>query len=175
MRDQSSVRLNSVHKDFASNIQNVYFGLCTDRFSPFGMSRRQYSLWPVILTPYNLPPKMCMERKFFFMSILIHGPKHLKRSFDVFLQPLIEELKELATIGVQTYDCSTKTNFTMRVVLLWTISDFLAYVMLSGWTTHGRLACPYCMGSTCEFQLKHGRKTSWFDCHRRFLPINHPY
>ena len=87
--------LNSVHKYFASNLRNVYLGLCTDGFSPFGMSRRLYSLWPVILTPYNLPPEMCMEREFLFMSILIHWPKHPKRSLDVFLQPLIEELKEL--------------------------------------------------------------------------------
>ena len=63
----------------------------------------------------------------------------------------------------------------MRAVLLWTISDFPAYEILSGWTTHGRLACPYCMGSTYTFQLKNGRKTSWFDYDRRFLPINHPY
>ena len=46
---------------------------------------------------------------------------------------------------------------------------------LSGWTTHGRLACPYYNGTTDAFQLKNGRKTSWFDCHRRFLPIGHPY
>ena len=109
------------------------------------------------------------------MSILILGPKHLKRSLNVFLQPLIEELKELWSTGAQTYDCSTKTNFTMREVLLWTISDFPAYGILSEWTTHGRLACPYYMESTCAFQLKHGRKTSWFDCHRIYLPINHPY
>ncbi|XP_013617848.1 PREDICTED: uncharacterized protein LOC106324422 [Brassica oleracea var. oleracea] len=87
--------LNSVHKDFASNIRNVYLGLCTDGFSPFGMSGRQYSLWPVIRTSYNLPPERCMEREFLFMSILIHVPKHPKWSLDVFLQPLIEELKEL--------------------------------------------------------------------------------
>ncbi|XP_013594680.1 PREDICTED: uncharacterized protein LOC106302795 [Brassica oleracea var. oleracea] len=47
--------------------------------------------------------------------------------------------------------------------------------MLSGWTTHERLSCPYCMGSTDAFQLKNVRKTSWFYCHRRFLPINHSY
>ena len=70
--DQSSVNaktwkhLNSVHKDFASNIRNVYLGLCTDRFSPFGMSGRQYSLLPV-RTPHNLPPEICMEREFLFM------------------------------------------------------------------------------------------------------------
>ena len=49
---------NKVHPDFASNIRNVYLRLCTDGFSPFGMSGRQYSLWPVFLTPYNLPPEM---------------------------------------------------------------------------------------------------------------------
>ena len=118
------------------------------------MSGRQYSLWPVFLTTYNLPPEMCMRKELLFMSILIPGPKHPKRSLDVFLQPLIEELKELWSTGMHIYDCSTRTNFTMRAVLLWTISDFPAYGMLSGWMTHWRLSCPYCMGSTNAFQLK---------------------
>jgi len=37
------------------------------------------------------------------------------------------------------------------------------------------LACPYCMEETQSFRLKHGRKTSWFDCHRMFLDQNHPF
>ena len=28
---------------------------------------------------------------------------------------------------------------------MWTINDFPAYGMVSGWSTHGKLACPYCM------------------------------
>ena len=63
----------------------------------------------------------------------------------------------------------------MHAVLMWTISDFPAYGMLSGWTTHGKLSCPHCQDSTDAYQLKHGRKTCWFDCHRRFLPSSHPY
>ncbi|KAL1223467.1 hypothetical protein V5N11_003525 [Cardamine amara subsp. amara] len=165
----------TVHSAFARNIRNVYLGLCTDGFSPFGISGRQYSLWPVIVTPYNLPPGMCMEKEFLFLSILVPGPKHPKKSLDVFLQPLIHELKELWYTGVRTYDCSVKRNFTMKAVLMWTISDFPAYGMLSGWTTHGRLCCPYCLARTDAFQLKYGRKTSWFDCHRRFLPIRDAY
>jgi len=35
----------TVYPDFASECRNVYLGLCTDGFSPFGMSGRQYSLW----------------------------------------------------------------------------------------------------------------------------------
>jgi len=50
----------TVYSDFANECRNVYLGLNTDGFSPFGLSGRQYSLWPVILTPYNLPPDMCM-------------------------------------------------------------------------------------------------------------------
>ncbi|XP_023639601.1 uncharacterized protein LOC111830945 [Capsella rubella] len=105
----------------------------------------------------------------------VPGPKHPKRALDIFLQPLIHELKQLWNEGVQTFDYSKKQNFNMRAVLMWTISDFPAYGMLSGWTTHGRLSCPYCMERTDAFQLKNGRKPCWFDCHRRFLPLHHPY
>jgi len=47
--------------------------------------------------------------------------------------------------------------------------------MLSGWMTHGRLACPYCFEETESFWLRNGRKHSWFDCHRKFLHEDHPY
>ena len=73
-----------------------------------------------------------MQREFLFLIILISGPKHLKRSMDVFLQLLIKELKDLWSTGVRTYDFSMKTNFTMRAMLLKTISDFSAYGLLSG-------------------------------------------
>ena len=166
---------NKVFPTFATKPRNVYLGLCTDGFSPFGMSGHNYSLWPVIMTPYNVSPEMCMKQELMFLTILVPGPNHPKRSLDIFLQPLIEELKDLWINGIQTYDISTKQNFQLRAVLIWTISDFPAYGMLSGWTTHGRLACSYCMDQTDAFQLKNGRKISWFDCHRRFLPTDHSY
>lgn len=165
----------SVYPSFASERRNVYLGLSTDGFNPFGSHGRQYSLWPVIVTPYNLPPSLCMKREFLFLTILVPGPAHPKRSLDVYLQPLIHELKMLWAEGVEVYDISARQNFIMRAVLMWTISDFPAYGMLSGWTTHGRLACPYCQDNTDAFQLKNGRKTCWFDCHRRYLPHDHPY
>ncbi|XP_048622406.1 uncharacterized protein LOC125591721 [Brassica napus] len=165
----------NVYSDFAAEARNVYLGLCTDGFNPFGKSGRKYSLWPVIVTPYNLPPALCKKQEFLFLTILVPGPNHPRRSLDVFLQPLIEELKMLWFEGVLTYDVSLKNNFKMQAVLMWTINDFPAYGMLSGWTAHGRLSCPYCQDNTDAFQLKHGQKSCWFDCHRRFLPPNHPY
>jgi len=54
-----------------------------------------YSVWPVVLIPYNLLPWMCMKDPYFIMSTLIPGPKALGNDIDVYLQPLIDELKEL--------------------------------------------------------------------------------
>ncbi|XP_010436745.1 PREDICTED: uncharacterized protein LOC104720554 [Camelina sativa] len=164
-----------VYPQFAYESRNVYLGLSTDGFNPIGMNGQAHSVWPVILTPYNLPPGMCMKMEYFFLAILVPGPKHPKKSLDVFLQPLIEELQFLWSDGVDAYDVSRNQNFKMRVALMWTISDFPAYGMLSGWTTHGRLACPYCLEETKSFWLPNGRKHSWFDCHRVFLPKDHPY
>jgi len=58
---------------------------------------------------------------------------------------------------------------------MWTINEFSAYGMLSGWRTLGRLACPHYMEHHKSFTLNYGRKTCWFDSHRRFLPIDHPF
>jgi len=58
---------------------------------------------------------------------------------------------------------------------MWIINDFPAYGMLYGWSTHGKLACPYCIENKKAFMLANGGKDSFFDCHSRFLPLHHRY
>jgi len=58
---------------------------------------------------------------------------------------------------------------------MWTINDFPAYGIVSGWSTHGKLACSYCMENNKAFTLTNGGKAFFFYCHRRFLPHNHRY
>jgi hypothetical protein len=72
----------------------------------------------------------------------------------MFMQPLIDELHDLWN-GVRTYDSSRKEYFKMRVAFLWSIYDFPAYGMFSGWSTHGYIYCPVCMGDTDDFRLKY--------------------
>ncbi|KAG8382892.1 hypothetical protein BUALT_Bualt05G0126500 [Buddleja alternifolia] len=163
------------HPSFAAESRNVRLALSADGFNPHNQGSRPYSCWPVIVTPYNLPPWMCMDRPYMFLTLLVPGPKSPGRSLDVYLQPLIDELKTLWDVGVETYDVSRKQNFQMKATLMWTISDFPAYGMLSGWSTHGKLACPYCMNHIKSFRLKHGRKPCFFYCHRQFLPLDHSY
>jgi hypothetical protein len=132
-------------------------------------------MWPVIVTPYNLPPSMCMKEEYLFLTLMIPGRKNPKGKIDVFLQPLINELKMLWDTGVTTYDVSKSQNFQMKAALMWTINDFPAYGMLSGWSTAGRLSCPYCMEQTKAKRLENGQKTTFFGCHRQFLAMDHPF
>ncbi|CAK8532116.1 unnamed protein product [Lathyrus sativus] len=164
-----------VHSNFAGEPRNVRLGLCSDGFTPYVQaSAIAYSCWPVIVTPYNFPPEMCMTKPYMFLTCLIPGPSSPKSGIDVYLQPLIDDLKRL-WIGEWTYDISRKQNFTLQAALMWTINDFPAYGMLSGWGMHGKMGCPHCMEFTKAFTLEFGGKSLWFDSHRRFLPRYHVF
>ena len=148
-------------------------GLATDEFNPFGNMSSTYSVWPVFIVPYNLPPWKCMKDPFFMMSLLISGPKSPGKNIDVYLKPLVDELNEL-WIGVEAYDAYKRERFILRAAVLWTINDFPAYGMLSGWSTKGYHACPVCMDETTSQYLYHSRKICYMG-HRRFLPLDHPW
>ncbi|CAL2245645.1 unnamed protein product [Prunus armeniaca] len=66
------------------------------------------------------------------------------RLIDVYLRPLVDELKDLWTNGVRTYNKSTWKMFILRAAVMWTVNDFSAYAMVSGWSTKGYMACPVC-------------------------------
>ncbi|KAH0712739.1 hypothetical protein KY285_004319 [Solanum tuberosum] len=146
-------KFDELHQSYVVEPRNVRLGLASDGFQPFGCSRTPYSIWPVVLIPYNLPPWLCMKQENFILSMLIPGPGSLGDAIDVYLQPLIDELKELSETRVCTFDASTKRNFTLHVALLWTINDFPAYGNLSGWSTKGKLACPCCNRETFSKRL----------------------
>lgn len=86
---------------FAQEPRNVRLGLASDGFNPFGKLDSTYSMWPVILTPYNLPPWLCMKEEFSILSLLIPGPKAPGKDIDVYMRPLIDELNELWKDGMQ--------------------------------------------------------------------------
>jgi hypothetical protein len=136
------------YKWFSKDPRNVRLALASDGFNPFGMISTTYTVWPVIIIPYNLPPWLCMKQPYWMMSMLVPGPKSPGNNIDVYFHPLIDELKELWEHGVETWDAKVKKNFTLRALLLWTINDFPAYAMLSGWSTKGKFACPYCNKDT---------------------------
>ena len=117
-----------------------------------------HRMWPVMLVPYNLPPWLCMKRSSLILSLIIPSPTSLGIAIDVYLQPLVEELRELWDVGVQAYNASSKEIFQLCIALMWTINDFLAYTDLLGWSTKGGLTCPSCVVETNSRYLKNGHK-----------------
>ncbi|XP_061999523.1 uncharacterized protein LOC133716896 [Rosa rugosa] len=167
-------KLDDKYPNFGHEYRNVRLGLASDGFNPFGIMSSSHSTWPVVLSVYNLPPWLCMKQPYLILSLLIPGPKGPGNNIDVYLQPLVEELKMLWTEGLQTYDAFNKEVFTMRAAVLWTINDFPAYAMLSGYSTKGKKACPVCAEDTESIRLQNGKKESFMG-HRRWLPNDHYY
>ncbi|XP_024198613.2 uncharacterized protein LOC112201923 [Rosa chinensis] len=144
-------KIDSNWPEFAKAPRNLRLGLSSDGFNPFGDLSSRYSCWPVVLVAYNLPPSLCMSKENLMLTLLIPSPKQPRNDIDVYLEPLIEDLRELWINGVSAYDEFTKSVFNLKAVLMWTINDFPAYGNLSGYSTRER---------------KHVR---------RFLAHNHPY
>jgi hypothetical protein len=63
----------------------------------------------------------------------------------------------------------------MKAALIWTFNDFPAYEMVSSWNTYEKLVCSYCMENSKTFTLTNDSKTSFFHCHKWFLPTDHKY
>lgn len=166
--------IDAMWPEFGADSRNLRLALSTDGFNPHGSLSSKYSCWPVILITYNLPPWLCVKRKFMMLTMLISGPRQPGNDIDVYLQPLIDDLREMWNPGVDVYDAYQQETFTLRAVLLWTINDFPAFGNLSGCCVKGYYACPVCGEKTRSFRLKHSCKNVYMDS-RRFLPKNHPF
>ena len=90
--------------DFGSEARNLRLALSVDGVNPHGDMSSKYSCWPIVMVINNLPPWLCMERKYMMLSMLTSGPKQPGDDISTYLVPLIEDLKLLWANGVECYD-----------------------------------------------------------------------
>ncbi|KAI5335233.1 hypothetical protein L3X38_025366 [Prunus dulcis] len=62
--------------------------------------------------------------------------------------------------------------FTLRAAVMWTVNDFPAYTMVSGWSTKGYMACLVCKEDVTSGW--HAGKVCYLG-HRRWLPWDHEW
>jgi len=167
-------QVNDQWPEFAADPRNLRLGLSTDGMNPFAMQNMKYSTWPVFLVNYNLPPTLCMKAENIMLSLLIPGPSAPSNIIDVYLQPLIDDLKDLWNEGLQVYDSLSKENFIVRAMLLWTISDYPGLGTLAGCKVKGKQACNVCGKDTPFRWLKFSRKNVYMGNRKRLRP-GHPY
>lgn len=82
------------HPEFSLDVRNVRLGLSADGFNPFKTRSISHCTCPIALMVLNLPPWMCLK-PYLILSTLIDGPNEPGNKIDVYLQPLVDELKEL--------------------------------------------------------------------------------
>ncbi|GJW29842.1 putative reverse transcriptase domain-containing protein [Tanacetum coccineum] len=115
--------------EIAEDTRNLQLGISAHGVD-VNTGNMHHSVWPVLTVIYNLPPWLCMKRKFINLSVLISG--YLGNDIDVILEPLVDDLHTLFEIGVDTYDSSIKDTFNLHAVVLWTINDYPALGTLCG-------------------------------------------
>ena len=161
---------------FGSEPRNIRLALSADGINLHnnGLTIR-YSCWPIVLATYNLPPWLCIKRKFMMLTILVYVPHEPGNNIDIFLQSLIDDLKKLWEEGEpNVYDAYTKSFFNLKAVLIWMINDFPVYGNLSGCVNKGYMGCPLCGDYTIAKYITHSRKLC-YQGHHRYLPMHHPY
>jgi len=128
--------------------------------------------WPVILTIYNLPPYLCLKRRYLLLTMLISGPKQPGNDIDVFLEPLMEDMKMLWEEGVKMMDAFVK-EFTLKAIIFVTITDYPGLFALSG-QIKGKSGCVVCIDGTCYTYLSGSNKLVYMR-HMCFLSKKHRY
>ena len=97
-----------------------------------------YNIWMVVLTAYNLPPWLCMNKEFLMLTLLIPEPSLPEKDIDVFLQLAVEEAKELWETGFQVRDganhevlsCYTEHGCQFLCVLYCFLLDYFVSITL---------------------------------------------
>lgn len=173
--------------NFGAEKRNMRLALALDGVNPFKLSNTNWSTWPVLILIYNFEPWFVTKKFFISLCILISGKQSpTSKNIDVFVRPLLKELQELWE-GIPVLDFSQpegSRGFTVRGLLMWTISDFPAYGLISGQCCKGYKGCPCCgpetesrMAKTGDVQANgriRGSKIVYGGM-RRYLPRQHPY
>jgi hypothetical protein len=126
------------------------------------VSESQIAHEPMILIPIISPPSGQSQN----LNLNTQpGSNSLGHNIYVSLRPLIDELEQLWSSEALIHYVLRKHNFLMKTALMWTINDLPAFGMISGWSTHGKIACPYYMENNKAFMLTNSGKISFFYCH----------
>ena len=78
---------------------NFRLGLVTYGMNPFGSLSIKHSSWPILLVIYNLAPWLCMKQKYMMLFMMISGSRQSGNDIDVYLSPLIEDLRKFVGQG----------------------------------------------------------------------------
>ena len=97
-----------------------------DGVNPYSLQNTNYSIWPVVVINNNTPPWLSVKSEHLMLALIVHGRRQVK-NIDVYLQPLVDELKELWD-GINIYNVSrpiaVERIFTLYGICAYTTHDY---------------------------------------------------
>ena len=97
-----------------------------------------YSIRPIVVINNNIPPWLSMKNEHLMLALIVLGRRQVK-NMDVYLQPLIDEFKQLWE-GIHAYDVSRPIpmdkSFTLYNICAYTTHNYLGLVVFSGKHVH---------------------------------------
>lgn len=150
--------------EFERRVTDIVIG-AMDGFNPLPTKLCKWSTWPAFAFGYNLLSWMIIKQFFVLSLVLMHGPRLVKgKKIDVYMQPLLEELKEVWEPCTIAYDHCMHVgegHFTLRVGVMTTIGDYLGLGMISRCAHHGGIGCILCGRNVTSKQWNELGKTAY--------------
>jgi hypothetical protein len=114
-----------------------------------------------------------VEAKYLLLTILISEPTQPGVDMDVFLDPLMWDMKILWETCVQILDECRKHSFTLRAIIFVMINDYPALFTLLG-QLKGKVDCVVCIDGTAYMSFYASKKLVYMR-HKHFLSKGHRY
>ena len=150
-------------KKFKDEEQSLRLSIDMDGVNPYSLQNTSYSICPIVVIKNNIPPWLSMKNEHLMLYLIVLGRRQVK-NMDVYVQPLIDELKELWE-GIHVYDVSrpiaTERSFTLYDICAYTTPDYLGLGVCSG-KLHVYLFVYICNNIVSHINLIH---CNCFDLH----------
>ena len=89
---------------FKDKIQSLRLSIAMDGVNPYSLQNTNYFVWPLVVINNNIPPWFSVKNEQLRFALIVPDRRQVK-NMDIYLQPLVDELKALWD-GINVYDVS---------------------------------------------------------------------
>ena len=113
-------------KKFKDEVRSLRLSIAMDGINPYSLHNTNYFVWPVVVINNNIPPWLSVKNEHIMLALIVPGRRQVN-NMDVYLQPLVDELKELWD-GKNVYDVSrpiaAERRFTLYGICAYTTNEY---------------------------------------------------
>ncbi len=111
----------SINGRFEGDPRALSLGLCLDGVNPFAKEKISYSMWPMFLSPLNLPSHLRMLSSSMMLVGIIPG-KSEPKNFDAYLDVLVDDILESNQLVI--HDGFRNERFDLHTDIMLNVFDY---------------------------------------------------